>query len=55
MTELEDYGNATDGDDIELDLPNDDGFDENETAPATVQPVNKKQAVLTGEFTELDR
>ena len=37
MTESEDDGSATDGDDNERDLPNDDGFDENETEPAPVQ------------------
>ena len=45
MTESEDDCGATDGDDNEQDLPNDDGFDENETEPAPVQPVKKKRAV----------
>ena len=36
-------------------MPNDDGFDENETEPASVQPVKKKRVVLTREFTEFDR
>ena len=31
MTESSDDGSATDGDDNEQDLPNDDGFDENES------------------------
>ena len=57
MSQSEDDGSATgsDGDDNEQDLPNDVGVDENETEPASVQPVKKKQAVLTGEFTEFDR
>ena len=55
MTESEDDGSATDGDDNEQNLPNDDGFDENETEPAPVQPVKKKQAVLSREFAEFDR
>ena len=37
MTESEDDGSATDGDEKEQDLPNDDGFDENETEPVKNQ------------------
>ena len=51
MSELEDDVSATDGDDNEQELPNDDGFDENETEPAPEQPVKKKRAVLSREFT----
>ena len=55
MSESEGDGSATDGDENEQDLPNHDGFDENETEPASGQPVKKKRAVLTREFTEFDR
>ena len=46
MTESEDDGSATDGDENEQDLPNHDGFDENETEPAPGQPVKKKRLYL---------
>ena len=35
MTESEGDGSATDGDDNEQDLPNDDGFYENEIEPSS--------------------
>ena len=55
MTKSGDDGTATDGDDNEQDLPNEDGFDENETEPVPAQPIKKKQCVLTKVFIEFDR
>ena len=55
MTESEDEGSTTDGDDNDQDLPNEDGFEENETEPVPARPVRKKWAVLTRYFTEFDR
>ena len=55
MTESEGDGSASDGDDNEQDLPNDDGLDENETDPVPAQPVKKERAVLTRDFTQFDR